>query len=409
MTAPSSPSAPDVPPSPRASSPAAVGAQAPAAGLSAGESLLGSIPAPPPPPPPPPPAASFAIGWILDKGSSAVQYRAVVDVARPEPLPPLTRVPLGSRQGWHLLLMQDSDGTWPAGMLTVPKGLDMVGVGTIPAYRRLIELGWDVESPGMSATKRLLFRLLAEDEDPSLLAELMPAEMDEDLIRRGRLLLREAAAAALAQAGYENDPRLRGAARRLTDRVGNYLKSPLAQKPWMRLGNQHVLPAEVAAPSFHTLLMLAHMPLFRTENHEVMDRLFTYLTQPWPRQLIVQQVGPHLIEQPHLVMGDFLATRNTMDADMPSALAWLEIMARLGFLKKHEGWQRLFDRLLDDRDRKGVWHPPRSVVMPERVPAWSWPVMPLDDHADLAHATSVDVTFRLGLIARLSGRGVELI
>jgi hypothetical protein len=381
----------------------------PPAGLSAGESLLGSSPAPPPPPPPPPPPATFPAAWLLAKASPAIQYRTIMDVARPDPLPSIARVPYGSKQGWHLLMMQDSDGSWPAGMLTVPKGLELVGVGTIPAYRRMLELGWDPESPGLSATKRLLFRLLAEDEDPSLLAELMPREWDEDLIRRGRLILREASAAALAQAGYENDPRLRGAARRLTDRIGAYLKSPLAQKPWMRLGNQHVLSADVAAPSFFTLLMLAHMPHFRSENHEVMDRLYTYLTQPWPRQVVVQQVGPHLIEQPHLVMGDFLATRNTMDADMPSALAWLEIMARFGFLKKHEGWMRLFDRLLDDRDRKGIWHPPRSVVMPEQVPAWAWPVMPLDDHEDLMQAASVDVTFRLGLLARLSGRGVDLI
>lgn len=410
MTAPSSPSAPDHPPQPPAPTASVGGALAPAAGLSAGESLLGSIPAPPPPPPPPaPPPATFPVGWLLGKASPAIQYRAIVDVAQPATLPSLARVPYGSKQGWQLLMMQDSDGTWPGGMLSVPRGSALVGVGTILAYRRLLELGWDPESPGLATTKRLLFRLLAEDEDPSLLAELMPAEMDEDLIRRGRLLLREAAAAALAQAGYENDPRLRGAARRVTDRIGSYLKSPLSQKPWTRLGNQHVLPAEVTAPSFHALLMLAHMPLFRGENHEVMDRLFGYLLQPWPRQLVVQQVGPHLLEQPHLVMGDFLATRHTMDADMPSALAWLEIMARLGYLKKHEGWLRLFDRLLDDRDRKGVWRAHRSVVMPEHVPAWSWPVMPLDDHPDPIFATSVDVTFRLGLIARLSGRGVELI
>jgi hypothetical protein len=98
-----------------------------------------------------------------------------------------------------------------------------------------------------------------------------------------------------------------------------------------------------------------------------------------------------------------------MDADMPSALAWLEIVTRLGFLRRHEGWQRLFDRLLDDRDRKGIWHPPRSVVMPTEVPAWAWAVMPLDDNGDLEMATSLDVTFRLGLLSRLSGRGVELL
>ena len=170
-----------------------------------------------------------------------------------------------------------------------------------------------------------------------------------------------------------------------------------------------MLAAEVAAPSFNTLLMLAHMPQFRSEHHEAMDRLYTFLSQPWPRQQAIQQVGAHLIEQPHLVLGDLLPTRNVMDADMPSSLAWLEIMARLGFLRKHEGWQRLFDRLLDDRDRKGIWHPPRSVVMPEQVPSWSWPVMPLSERGGAIDPMSIDVTFRLGLIARLSGRTIELI
>ncbi len=333
-----------------------------------------------------------------------------MDVAQLQPKDgELARVPYGSKSAWHLLLMQDSDGSWPAGMLTVPNGTELVGVGTIVAYRRLIELGWDPESPALATTKRLLFRLLAEDNDPSYLAEFASTATDEELVKRGRLILREAAAAALAQAGYEADPRLRGAARRLTDRIGVYLKSPLSQKPWVRLGNQHILTAEVAAPSFHTLLMLAHMPQFRSEHHEVMDRLYTYLSQPWPRQQAVQQVGTHLIEQPHLVLGDFLPTRNVMDADMPSSLAWLEIMARIGFLRKHEGWLRLFDRLLDDRDRKGVWRPPRSVVMPEHVPSWSWPVMPLSETGGAADSASIDVTFRLGLIARLVGRTIELI
>ncbi len=382
----------------------------PAAGFSSGESLAGIAV---PPPPPTPPAVllptTFAICRVLERAGPAVQYRALLDVAQYPGGAQLRRVPYGSRQGWQLLMQQDMDGTWPGGMLTVPTAGGLAGVGTIPAYRRLLELGWDPEGPGMSATKRLLFRLLAEDDDPSFLAEMMPTYHDEDLILRGRLILREAAAAALAQAGYEQDPRLRGAARRLVLRVNEYLKSPLAQKPWIRLGNQHVLPPEVAAPSFHLLVMLAYMPAFRSEHHDFMDRLFTHLTQPWPRQSPVQQVGAHLLEQPHFVMGDLLATRHIMDADMPSALAWLELMARLGFLRKHDGWYRLFDRLLEDRDRKGLWHPPRSVVMPETVPAWSWPVLPLDDQPDAVVGASMDVTFRLGLISRLSGRGVELI
>jgi len=314
--------------------------------------------------------------------------------------------------GLELLMTQDPDGTWPGGMLTVPEGASVDGVGTILAYRRLLELGWDPESPVMGATKRLLFRLLAQDNDPAFLAELMPAEWDDDLIRRGRLLLREAAAAALAQAGYENDPRLRGAAYRLTEPVGEYLRSPLAQKPWVRIGNQHILPAEAAAPSFHLLTMLAWMPIFRSERYELMDKLYSYLCQPWPRQAPIQQVGPHLIEQPHLVLGDFLPTRHIMDGDMPSALGWMELMARIGFLRKNEGWSKLLDRLLDDRDRKGIWTPPRSVTMPATVPSWSWPPMRLSDpspRGEPDRALSVDVTFRLALIAQLSGRAVELI
>ena len=320
----------------------------------------------------------------------------------------LARLPYVTQQALQIAMSQSSDGTWAAGMLTVPKGATVAGVGTIPAYRRLLELGWEADSPTLAATRRSLFRLLAEDEDPSYLAEMGAAATDDILIRRGRMILREAAAAALAQAGYESDPRLRGAAKRLMDRLGAYLKLPLAQKPWIRIGNQHVLPPEVAAPSFHTLIMLAYMPHFRSEHHEVMERLFTYLSQPWPRQIAVQQVGVHLIEQPQLVMGDFLPTRNAMDADMPSSLAWLELMARLGYLRRNEGWMRLLDRLQDDRDRHGVWHAPRSVVMPAEVPAWSWPTMPLTDKASNAESIGPDVTFRLGLIARLSGRGVEL-
>jgi len=143
-----------------------------------------------------------------------------------------------------------------------------------------------------------------------------------------------------------------------------------------------------------------------------MDRLFAWITQPWPRQMVVQEIGRHTLPQPQLVLGDPLSTRPELDADMPSALAWLETMARLGFLTKHEGWARLLDRALDDRSRKGVWTPPRSVVLPDTVPAWAWPTLPLTDPApgrDPSLALSADVTFRLALIARLAGRAVLLL
>ncbi|WP_353267074.1 hypothetical protein [Gemmatimonas sp.] len=367
----------------------------------------------PPPPPPPPPVVPVPATWLLAQGSPAVQFRLLRDIAgQPSTSPGWPRVPYASRAGWHLMAMQDHDGTWPGGMLTAPGGTTLEGVGTIPAYRRLLELGWDTEAPGMVATKRLLFRLLAEDTDPTLLAELRPEGDDEELVLRGRLQLREAAAAALAQAGFEDDPRLRGAARRLIDRVHTFFKSPLAQKPWIRVGNQHVLPPEVSPPSFHLLVMLSYMPQFRSEHYQFMDQLYSWLTQPWPRQVPMQQMGERLIEQPHFVLGDFLTTRSALDGDMPSALAWLETMARMGILGRHEGWVKLLERTLDDRSRKGVWTPPRSVVMPANVPSWSWPLLPLGDTewgGNLETTLSADVTFRLCLIAKLAGRTLDLL
>ena len=91
--------------------------------------------------------------------------------------------------------------------------------------------------------------LFAEDDEPDYLYEFGgKAAVDDEVIRRGRLILREAAAAALAQAGYEGDPRLRGAARRIVERINTFLRSPFGAKPWIRIGNQHVLAPEMRTP-----------------------------------------------------------------------------------------------------------------------------------------------------------------
>lgn len=386
-----------------------------------GEVLEAPVVAPPPPPPPPPVLAP--VDWLLANAGPSVQARLLRDVVPWIPgmrpvleaanAAALWRLPYASRAGWHLLGQQESDGSWPDGLLTVPDGVGLTGVGTIPAYRRLLELGWDADTPGLRAAQRSLFRLLAEDQDPSVMGELRPADDNEDLVLLGRRQLREAAAAALAQSGHEADPRLRGAAKRLVDRVHAFLRSPLAAKPWIRQGNQHVLHPDAAPPSFHLLVMLSYMPSFCSEQAEFMERLYAWLVQPWPRQAAVQVIGDQILEQRELVLGDYLATRTTLDSDIVSALAWLEVVARLGFVSRHEGWMRLLDRMLGDRDRRGVWTPPRSVVMPSQVPVWAWPVAPLSDMEPedverAERAWSVDVTFRLVLITQLAGRELLL-
>ena len=310
-----------------------------------------------------------------------------------------------------LAVQQAPDGTWGGGMLSVPssRAEHFEGVGTIPAVRRLIEYGWNKDTPPLVHARRILFRLLAEDDDPSFLFELGGKHApDEESVKRGRALLREAAAATLAQAGYEGDPRLRGAARRILTRMADYLRSPLAQKPFIRQGNQHMLAAEACPPSIFAVTMLAYMPLFRAEHHREMDALYQHLTQPQPRQEAVQLCGKQVLSVPHLVLGDFLPHRNAVDADVPFALYWLELMARLGYLKRNENWSKMFERFLDDRDREGVWHPHKGMAVARSHSPYVWPVYPLE--AQLAGEERwSDITFRLGLIARLSGRTIEIV
>lgn len=354
----------------------------------------------------------FPLTWLLEVAPPPIQYRAAIEVAR---LPlaasrSFLALPYAYTPAIELALSQLADGTWNHSMLGVPsaRGEHYKGIGTISAVRRLLEYGWDRESPPLVQARRVLFRLLAEDDDPVYLYELgTKGKMELAMVRHGRAILREAAAATLAQAGYENDPRLRGAARRILERVDLFLKSPLAQKPFIRVGNHHVLAPGASPPSVHTLIMLAHMPLYRSEHYDLLERVYAQLSQPQPRQEAATMVGSKIVAEPHLVLGDPLPHRNAADADMPSALFWLEIFARLGFLRRNEGWTKLYERLIDDCDSSGVWHPPKRTATMRSDNPYAWPAFPLEPQG-AGEERWTDVTFRLGVIARHSGRPINL-
>src|SRR5207244_1410874 len=133
----------------------------------------------------------------------------------------LSFLPFTHRPALMLAMLQASDGTWNRSMLTVPstRAEHFEGVGTISAVRRLLEYGWDKDTPPLLLARRVLFRLLAEGAD------------------------------------------------------------------------QLALAGEAAPPSVHALTMLAYMPLFRTEHHVAMDRLYQHLSPALPRQDPVQLCG----------------------------------------------------------------------------------------------------------------------
>jgi hypothetical protein len=361
---------------------------------------------------PAPESLSFPLGWLLEHASTPIKYRAMAEVAHitDPPVVGYDWLPYLHRPAIKLAVTQGGDGTWNHSILSLPNkhSPDFANIGTIPAVRRLNEYGWSPESPPLILARRLLFRLLAEDNDPAFLFELRTKTKDGDLVRRSRGLFREAAAATLAQCGYERDPRLRGAARRILERTVAYLNSPLGEKPWMRVGNAHVLAPESAPPSLYTLTMLAYMPIFRHEYFTAVERIYDWITQPLPRQEAVQLYGKKMVPQPHLVMGDVLPHRNAVDADIPFALMWLETMARLNFLRRNDGWMKLFERFADDRDRSGVWHPHKGMERPTTNHPWAWSTFPLDDGTGV-ESKWTDVTFRIGLIGKLLGREIELI
>ncbi len=355
----------------------------------------------------------FPLDWLLANATGAIQYRATIDVAR-VPIADSSRfhgLPYSVPAALELALTQGSDGIWNSAILSLPsaRGDRFNGVGTISAVRRLVEYGWDRESPPLLRARRILFRLLAEDDDPAYAFELTPKRgADQGAARRSRTILREAAAATLAHAGYEKDPRLRGAAARIGERLLAFLSSPLAQEPLIRTGNQWVLRPDATPPSIHTITMLAYMPLFRNERYEVIGRLADYLAAPAPRSAPAAATGKDPVPMPHLILGNPLPSAFAAEADIPWALTWLELAARLGILRKNEGWMSIYERFLDSRDDRGVWHPRKNPVAPRSTNPFAWPGFPLEPSLT-GEARWTDVTFRLGLIARLLGRQVNLI
>lgn len=366
------------------------------------------------PPPPPEAEVTFPVNWLLNNASAPIQYRAINDVAKPVGGVLFTPgvLPLAYRPALELAIQADVNGVWNRSMLSLPSKSSehFEGVGTIPAMRRLLEYGWDKDSPPVVHTKRVLFRLLAEDNDPDFLYELRPTKkVETEVMLSHRQLLREAAAATLATAGFEADPRLRGLARRTIERIAEFLRSPLAEKPWIRVGNRQVLHPDASPPSIYALHLIAHMPMFQSEHYEAMELLFAYLSRPLPRQESIQQIGTTtMMPMPYAVLGDHLPHRNAVEDDVPKALAWLELMARLGFLRRNETWTKMYERFVDDCGRDGVWHPHKGTSMPKTSDPYVWPMFPLEQ-SNGGEERWADVTFRIGLIARLGGRPIKLI
>ena len=341
-----------------------------------------------------------------------VRYRTFAELAPagtvvPETLDTARRAAEESKAVQAVLKKQKDNGMWGGNLLgTSPSAAQGIrDIGTIPQYRRLVQLGVPTSNRAFKLSDRLLFRLLSRDDDPTLLQEYQKsAKGDEAFGIWARNLIREGATAALAEAGHVEDPRVRGAAHRVASEVSEFLRSPLAEKPFVRSGAASVLHPEAKPPTWFAVAMVASMPNLQRERAGFRDRLVHYLSSPPPKKAYGLAIGKKKLKPVHLMLGDPIeADGKGTPKDLPLALYFIELLARLGGLAQSPTATKVLNRLLKDVDPHGVWNPKGLRSLPKAVNRVTYHIFPLDAESKAAEWKQVDVTFRLALIAKLAG------
>jgi hypothetical protein len=358
------------------------------------------------------------LSWLLSQAGETVRYRALTELAppgsaRPEDLVVAQQAIVESKPAVAIARKQKETGIWAGNVLGLaPSAAQGIkDVGTVPQYRRLVQLAYPRESRSFKLSERILFRLLSRDENPALLFEYQKLVKMEPLAREwARNSIREAATAALAEAGHLEDPRVRGAAHKIANEVSHFLRSPLAEKPFVRSGSQTVLHPEATPPTWYSVAMIAAMPNLQRERAGFTERLGHYLAQPAPKKAFVVQVGKKALKPQHFLLGDPIeADGKGNPKDIPLALYFIELLARIGALHTAPVATRVLSRLIKDCDEQGIWHPKNLRSQPKLQNRAAFHYFPLEAESDKhAESRQVDVTFRVALIAKLLGWNTEI-
>ncbi len=306
---------------------------------------------------------------------------------------------------------QRANGVWGGNILglAASKAQGIKDVGTVAQYRHLLELGYPCDERPCRLTERVFHRILSRDEDPALLFEYQKvAKTNPSLGAWARDLMREAATAALAHSGKIDDPRVRGAAHRVASRVSQFLRSGLSDKPIKRSGSRNVLQPEAYPPTVFSVAIVAYMPNLQRERAGFVERLRAYLVQASPRRDYVIQVGRKVMKPTFHLLGDPLkADSSGNPKDLPFALHWIELLARLGILQSSPTAGRILCRLIKDCDEQGVWNPKNLRALPKSSSKVADFAFPLEVNSKTLEQRKADVTFRLALIAKLAGWKLE--
>jgi hypothetical protein len=352
------------------------------------------------------------VTWLLENAGPSIRYRTYRELApegyaSPEVIEAAHLAINDSKVALAVVKKQKDNGIWGGNLLGLASSpaQGVKDVGTIPQYRRLLQLEWPRASRPFKLADRVLFRLLSRDEDPSLLFEFLKSvKADPEAEEWARGIMREAASAALAEADYGEDPRLRGSGHRIASAISQFLRSPLAEKPFIRSGAQTVLHPEAHPPTWYSVAMLAAMPNLQRERAGFTERLGHYLAQPAPKKPFVLEVGKKTVRPQHLILGDPIeADSKGLPKDLPLALHYIELLARMGALEWAPVATKVLARVLKDCDESGIWRPKNLRSLPKAGNKITHHYYPLHLDAKTAEGKEADVTFRLALIAKLLG------
>lgn len=357
------------------------------------------------------------MSWLFEAASPSIQYRALTEVA-PESavdsdrVAALRRAVLEDKRAQAIARKQKETGLWGGNLLGfgASKAFGWKEAGTVYQYRRLLELGWSPDMRPFKVADRLLFRLLSRDEDPTLLVEFQrAAKTDPGLGIWARGMLREAAAAALARAGHVEDPRLRGAAHKIASDMSVYLRGELAHKPFRKHAGKTILDPQAAPPTILGVEMLAFMPAVQRERAGFIERLSAYFSTPAPKRAFYVLAGKKLLKPVFALLGDPLhADAQGHVQDVPFAVYWLELLARLGMVRQVPIATRALARLFSECDERGIWNPKNLRSLPKTSSPLLAHWYPLEGPGKSPAQRQTDLTFRLALIARLMGIPMEL-
>jgi hypothetical protein len=356
---------------------------------------------------------------LLEAASPPLQYRAYAEVVPeterdPAQLEALRVAVLEYKPAWAVARKQKDTGLW-GGNLLAPAAVKAFGAaeaGTVAQYRRLLELGWPADRRVFRLADRVLFRLLSRDEDPALLYEFQrSAKDDPGLALWARGMGRQAATAALARAGiHSEDPRLRGAGHRIASDISTFLRSDLATKPFKKAQGKTVLDPVAYPPTIFSIEMLAFLPAIQRERAGFLDRLAQFFAVPAPRRAFSIQAGTKLYKPLFELLGDPLhADAQGRVTDVPFAVYWLELLARLGLVRQLTSASRVLARLYSECDDQGIWTPRNLRTMPKSANPMTLHYFPLEGPGKSPAQRQTDVTFRLALIARLLGLPIEVV